>query len=209
MVYSELKQAIADELVTDEETFQRNVDMFIRTAERRIYASVRTPDSRATVGGTFSVQLVDTEPDFQDPLEFTVTISGAPKALLLKEPSFITEAYPVGTGAPRYYAILDSDSNATRLMVGPAPDIEYTYKLRYLRIPPSIIEAQSTWLGDHAHHALLYESLVDAYIYLKGDPVQLKTFRDLALEARDQLKVQCELVQHMDAYRNPEIRTPV
>lgn len=212
MDYAELTKALRDYLKCDEETFQQNVEQFVRAAERRIYLYARTPDSRTTTTGTLTglaptLQLPD---DFQEPLQFMVTISGTPTNLLLKEPSFISEAYAGSTGTPRYYGVLSAGDDTTIVFtLGPTPDVDYDYELRYIRRPPSIVDMNTTWLGEQAHTALLYCSIVEGYTFLKGDADLMKLYSDRALVELDAVKRLTEGVMHMDVYRNPELRVAV
>lgn len=213
MDYVELQKAIRDYLECDEETFQQNIERFVRNAENRIYLNVRTPDSRYNAGGTLvaATSTQECPPDLLEPLEFMVTINSVPTHLLLKEPSFISEAYAgVANGAPRYYAILNTaPDNSIVFLLGPTPDVEYDYTVRYIRTPPSIVDVTETYVGTFGPNALLYQSLVEGYTFLKGDPDLLKFYSDKAEASLADFRRICEGVQHMDTYRNPELRVPV
>lgn len=211
---SELRNAVSAFLESDDPVFQQNIDTFIRTSERSIYSAIRTVDSRGSVLGTFSSAQVDSPEDFQDPLQFIVTTTTPYTQLLLKEPSYITEAYGNAVGTPRYYAVLSAGvtpASIVTFLIGPAPDTVYDYELRYIRTPPSIIDVGNTWLGDHAHPALLYGSLLEGGRFLKladgaAGSEQMKGFTEQYAFAMAALKELCEGVQHMDTYRNPEVR---
>ena len=69
---------------------------------------------------------------------------------------------------PKYYGILNEES----FIVDPTPNGNYTVELHYAYEPQSITESSdgTSWLGDNATNALLYGSLAQAYIFMKGEP---------------------------------------
>ena len=54
-------------------------------------------------------------------------------------------------------------------ILGPTPDAAYEVQLHYYFDPPSIVTSSTSWLGENATEALLYGSLVEAYIFMKGE----------------------------------------
>jgi hypothetical protein len=230
MTYGELVHSIADFLETDEETFVTHVDDFIRSAENRIYSAITTPDCRG-----YSAQgrvpptdpsTIETPANCLRPLDLIVAgVYGSMQPpLLLKEPSFIHEAYPGGaTGAPKFYAIYGSGTiraGSTLLQVAPSPPFPADYILHYFGHPtvtPTLddisgatgIDEKETWLSHHAPEALLYESLVEGYTYQKGAGSQdgnsmLEVYKFRAGEAQAQLRRLVEGLQKVDQFRNPE-----
>ena len=50
-------------------------------------------------------------------------------------------------------------------------------QINYYYEPPSIVTANTTWLGDNAETALLYGSLLEAYTFMKGDADLMAQYR--------------------------------
>jgi len=212
MTYAELTQQIQDYVQSDETTFLANLDGIIQLAEQRINRDVKSPDSRVSTTGTVSSQTITTPSDFVMQLSLFVNISGTQTGLLLKEPSYLTEAYGVTahsagtTGAPAYYAIQASSDTNTTILVAPSASTPYTYTLYYYRTPDTIVGASSntTWVSTYFPQVLLYGCLVEAYSFLKGDPQMQQQYEKLYQLGLIELKNVCEDEQRMDNYRNPD-----
>ena len=140
--------------------------------------------------------------------------------VLQKELSWIREAYagPAETGTPRYYAIdyvagAGSGQGISNQQIGfrfgPWPDTTYFCTLDYFGQSPSIVDYGGSWYGNVCPDLLLYECLVEAYAYLKGDPDMLKFVTDRAGEERARVQRMAESLQQQDAFRNGDIRRPI
>lgn len=217
MTYAELTQQIQDYVQSDETTFLANLDGIIQLAEQRINSDVKSPDSRATATGTVTTQTITTPSDFDTTLSLFVSISGIQTGLLLKDPSYLTEAYGVtsssvgSTGAPAYYAIQSAGASSTTITIAPSANQSYAYTLYYLRAPVTIVGASNntTWLSTKFPQTLLYGCLVEAYSFLKGEPQMQQQYEKLYQLGMIELKKLSEGDQHMDNYRNPDIKRNV
>jgi hypothetical protein len=212
MTYAELKQQIQDYVQSNETTFLANLDSIIQLAEQRINRDVKSPDSRASVTGNVTTQTITTPSDFVMPLSLFVSIGGTQTGLLLKEPSYLTEAYGVtagsagSSGEPAYYAIQSSGENSTTILVAPSAGQSYGYTLYYYKTPDTIVGASSniTWVSNYFPQVLLYGCLVEAYSFLKGEPQMQQQYEKLYQLGLIELKNVCEDEQRMDNYRNPD-----
>jgi hypothetical protein len=144
----------------------------------------------------------------------TVTFQGEFSYLLNKDVNFIREVYPVpqNTGQPKYYAIFGPlSSNVTELsfIVGPTPDMAYAAELHYYYYPPSIVDAETSWLGDNFDSALLYGALVEAYTYMKGEQDMMVLYDTKYKESLMLLKNLGDGKQRGDAYRDGQVKLPV
>ena len=174
MNYGELKQAIADYTENDETSFVNNIPLFIRAAEERILKNVQLQFFRknASANLTSGNKYLACPTDFLAPYSLGYTDGDNDKIFLqFKDVNFVQEAYvdPADTGAPRYYAQFDIDN----FIVGPTPDSAYTAELHYFYRPASLTaggDSGTTWLSTNAELSLLYGALVEAYIYMKGEP---------------------------------------
>ena len=207
--FTTLKQAIQDYTENTETTFVNNLARFIVQAEERIYRSVAVPDLRKVV----TASLVASQRFLSKPADFLNTYSIAVvqtdntyKFLLEKDPSFIREAYPTvaSTGVPEYYA----NHSSTEFILAPTPSSTLTIQLHYAYDPESITVASSgtSWLGDNAETALLYASLIEAYIFMKGDADILQMYETKYQDAIAQLSNLVEGRLKRDSYRDGKPR---
>jgi len=200
--YTTLTQAIKDYTENTETTFASNIPVFIKTTEEQLLRSIQLPDFRKNVTGTLtqSNQYLATPSDFLYPYSLAINNSGY-EFLIFKDVNFIREAYPdsSSTGVPKYYSIFDDET----FMVAPTPNGNYTAELHYSYLPQSIVDASSgtSWLGDNATNALLYGSLVQAYIFMKGEPDITQQYQQQFEIAVGQLKKEGEGYNRTDAYR--------
>jgi len=174
MNYGELKQAITDYTDNTETSFVNNLPLFIRAAEERILKGVQLQFFRKNQAAnlTSGNKYLACPNDFLAPYSLGYTDGDNDKVFLqFKDVNFIQEAYvdPVDTGAPRYYAQFDINN----FIIGPTPNGSYAVELHYFYRPASLTaggDAGTTWLSTNAELTLLYGALVEAYIYMKGEP---------------------------------------
>jgi hypothetical protein len=176
--YLELRQRILDmSSENDDTTFVDNVSVFIENAEKRIFQAVRIPAFRKNATSTINSgsKYVTLPSDFLAPWEFAVT-SPTYSYLLLKDVSFIREAYPNPneTGVPKYYAQFDEDT----FIIGPTPSVATPVELHYYYYPESIVTANTTWLGDNFPNLLLYASMIEAAAFMKSDEDVVKQYAE-------------------------------
>ena len=211
MNYSQLSTLIQDYCESTEQSFVANIPTFVQLAEERIYNSVQIPAIRKNVTGTMTTSF----PYFQLPSDWLSTFSlavidpvtGEYEYLINKDVNFIRAAYPPpnSTGKPQYYAIFD---DATMLL-GPTPDVAYTAELHYYYYPASIVNVNTSWLGDNFESVLLYGSLREAYTYLKGDQDMMQYYEQKYQEALALLKRLGDGLDRQDAYRSGQARVAV
>ena len=218
MNYSELVTAVQDYV---ENVFSTtDIDTIIRQAEQRIYNSVQLPNLRRNVTGytTTSNKYLQCPNDFLSPYSLAVIdpTSGEYLYLLNKDVNFIREAYPspAYTAKPKHYAIFGPDYTLPReltFILGPTPDAVYEMELHYYYYPESIVDASSgyTWLSENFDSALLYGSIREAYIFLKGEPDLIGAVDKMYSEAMSLLKQLGDAKDRQDAYRSGQVRYPV
>lgn len=144
----------------------------------------------------------------------TVTFQGDYLFLLDKDVNFIREVYPNPRelAQPKYYAIFGPQStNETELsfIVGPTPDANYMAELHYYYYPESIVDSETSWLGDNFDSALLYGALVEAYTFMKGEQDMMVLYDTKYKEALMLLKNLGDGKQRGDAYRDGQVKLPV
>ena len=190
-------------------SYTTQINTFIQQAEARIYNTVQIPSLRKNVTGNCSSTTVylGCPNDYLSTYSMAVIDGdGVYEYLLNKDVNFIRQAYPdpTATGLPRYYALFGSrlnDPNELTFMLGPKPDADYGVELHYFYYPESIVDASTSWLGDNYSPALLYGSLVEAYVYMKGDPDMMLAYKAKYDEAMQQLNRLGTGLERNDAYR--------
>ena len=212
MNYTELSEAIQQYCENYEDTFVANIPLFIRQVEERIHRALMIPELRKNVTGNMTAnnRYVARPADFLSLFSFAVIdATGAYNYLIDKDMNFIREAYPdpTSTGMPRYYAQYDGDvPTATgNFIIGPTPDQGYNIELQYYYDPPSIVDAGTSWLGEHAETALLYGCLVEAYTYMKGDADVMSGYRSRYDEALAGMGI-IDVRSKRDSYRDGDMR---
>ena len=200
--YTTLTQAIKDYTENNETTFSNNIALFVRTTEQLILRTIQLPDFRKNVTGTLTSgnQYLSVPSDFLYPYSLAYDNSGY-NFLIFKDVNFIRELYPVAstTALPKYYAQFNEDS----FIIGPTPNSSYTVELHYFYEPESITVASdgTSWIGNNADNALLYGSLLQAYIFMKGEPDIIQLYQQQFETALGQLKLEGDGYNRTDAYR--------
>jgi hypothetical protein len=226
MTYTELVTAIQDYTENYEQTFVDNIPLFVRQTETRIYNAVQLPPIRRNSTGTLLTgnKYLTAPTDFLAVYSMAVienygTANEEYHYLLNKDVNYIRAAYPTpaDTGLPQYYAIFGPQvtSNVTTdelsFIFGPTPDDAYTLELHYYYYPESITTAADgrTWLGDNYDPALLYGSLREAYLFMKGEQDLIANVEAKYNEAMGELKRLGDGMERQDAYRSGQVRVKV
>jgi len=203
--YDQLKAAIQDYTENTETSFVNNLPVFIRLAEERILKNVQLSLFRKNVSGnmTASNKYLAAPTDFLAPFSLSFVDSEGDHLFLdFKDVDFIQSFNPdaATTGNPRYYAVFDIDF----FILGPTPDSAYTTELHYFYRPASLTAGSgsgTTWLSENAELTLLYGSLIEAYIYMKGEPDVMAQYEKRFVEAISALKMFGEAKEVTDQYR--------
>lgn len=212
MNYVELTNAIVQWTEVTDTTFLENIPVFIQNTERIINNNVQLPAFRKNVTGSFTAgfQYIDLPTDFLSIFSLAVqSDDGGYSYLLNKDVNYIREAFPFPavTGLPQYYSLFDN----TAFLVGPTPDQAYVVEMHYYAYPESITTAASgtTWVSEEFPNALLYGSLVEAYIYLKGEQDLLQTYQAKFEQVMKDMKQLGDAKNREDNYRTTQVRYPV
>jgi len=144
----------------------------------------------------------------------SVVFQGDYLYLLNKDVNFIREAYPLSafSSEPKHYAIFgprSDDVNELAFIVGPTPNAAYNAELHYYYYPESIVDAGTTWLGDNFDSVLLYGTICEALVYMKGEGDMIKVAQDRYVQAIALYKNLADGKQRADAYRDGQVRVAV
>lgn len=198
--------------------------VFVRQTETRVYNSAQIPALRKNVTGTVSMnnQYLSAPLDFLAVYSMAVinNTTQAYEYMLDKDVNFIRAAFPIktDTGMPQYYALFGPTTtntdpaiitNELTFIVGPTPDALYYVELHYYYYPESIVTAGTTWLGDNFDPILLYGTLREAYLFMKGEQDLIANVEEKYNEAMGQLKRLGDGLERQDAYRSGQVRVKV
>ena len=209
--FTTLKTAIQDYTDNAETTFVSQLDRFIINAEERILKECQLAVFRRNVSGTFtaSTKLLSKPTDFLAPFSLSVVNSSNNEFLLYKHVSFVQDytPNPATEGVPLYYG----DWNDESFIVAPTPSSSLNVELHYFYRPTSITATSdgTSWLGTNAELAMLYGSLVEAYIFMKGEQDIMSAYETRFQESLRWLKNLGEAKQTRDEYRYDLLRTGV
>ena len=209
--FATLKTAIQDYTDNSETTFDNNLTRFILNAEERILKECQLDVFRRNSQGTTSAstKFLSKPTNFLAPFSLSVVNDSSNEFLLYKHVTFLQDftPNPATTGVPEYYG----DWNDETFLLAPTPNDALTMELHYFFRPTSITASSdgTTWLGDNAELALLYGSLVEAYVFMKGEPDLLTFYNNRYFESLQGLKRLGEGQQTSEEYRQDRVRVKV
>jgi len=198
------------------------INTLITQAEERIYNTVQIPPLRKNVTGvtTASNKYLSCPSDFMSVFSMAVIDgTGAYEYLLNKDVNFMRASYPnpSSTGLPQYYALFGPTvttgvvTDELSFILAPTPDDVYNVELHYYAYPESITVAADgrTWLSDNYSPALLYGTMVEAYIFLKGEQDVMAAYEKKFQDALAQLNRLGTGLERGDAYRDGQAKIKV
>ena len=210
--YDQLKQAIQDYTENDETSFVNNLPLFIRQSEERILKNVQLSLFRKNVSGALAAnnRFLAAPTDFLAPFSLSFVDSNSDHVFLeFKDPDFVQTFNPDSStaGNPRFYAVFDVDN----FILGPTPSTAYNVELHYFYRPASLTAGANsgvTWLSTNAEITLLYGALIEAYIYMKGEPDMMAIYEKRFVEGITGLKMLGEAKEVTDEYRTGPVIRP-
>ena len=223
MTLAELKTLIQNYVENSETTFVNTLDDFIKNTEDRIFELIQLDYFRKNVSGNLTAgnTYLTAPTDFQMSFSLAVIDSNGDYHYLDKKHTTFMREYAVDPtdaterGRPLYYADFDKElstasDNGSTLIVSPVPDQAYNVELHYLYKPNSLVtDTTGTWLSQNARNALLYGSLVEANLFLKGESDMQQQYEQRFLQEITRLKNLAEARGRRDEYRYDSLRSPV
>tara|TARA_R100000951_G_scaffold115372_1_gene123256 strand:+ start:871 stop:1521 length:651 start_codon:yes stop_codon:yes gene_type:complete len=203
--YDQLKQAIQDYTENTESTFVSNLPVFIRASEERILKNIQLDLFRRnqTANLTANNPYLNCPSDFLAPFSLSFTDGSSNKVFVeFKDVSFVQSYNPnvATTGSPQYYAQFD----VSNFIVAPTPASSLVVELHYLYRPTSLTQGAggaTTWLSTNGELALLYGSLIEAYLFMKGEQDIMATYDKRFQESLMGLKMLGEAKETTQEYR--------
>ena len=220
MNYAALVDAIQSYTQNYESDFVANIPTFVTQAETRIYNTVQIPALRKNVTGvtTDGNKYLSCPSDFLSVFSMAVIDGiGNYEYLLNKDVNFMRASYPNPNteGLPKYYALFgptvtnNTITDELSFILAPTPDAAYNVELHYYYYPESIVDAGTSWLGDNYDPVLLYGSLVEAYIFMKGEADMMTAYEKKYQDALMQLNRLGTGLERGDAYRDGQAKIKV
>jgi hypothetical protein len=222
VTYTELVDAIKAYTQNYEDDFVANIPTFVTQTETRVYNTVQIPALRKNVTGVTSSsnKYLSCPPDFLSVFSIAVIDGvGNYEYLLNKDVNFLRAAYPNPSdeGIPKYYALFGPTvasniiTDELSFILAPTPNDVYNVELHYYYYPESITVAadERTWLGDNYDPVLLYGSLVEAYIFMKGEADMMAVYEKKYQDALMQLNRLGTGLERGDAYRDGQAKIKV
>lgn len=209
---TELYTAVQQFAENDETTFVANIPNFVEATEELIFKRIQLLLFKKNATGTLTAsnRFFAQPTDYLAPIHMTITDGSSVRTVLdFKDVDYLNLVYPNATteGLPRWYASYDTDY----FIVAPTPDSGYTVELTYYYRPTSLTAGAgsgTTWLSTNAPHAMLYGTLMHAYIYMKGEQDILQAYTMQFNEAMKGLKQLGEAKEVTDEYRQGRQRIP-
>ena len=206
--FDSLKQAIQDYTENSETTFVNNLPIFIRASEERILKNVQLNLFMRNQVGQMGAgnQYLGAPSDFLAPFSLSIFNSAggddAKEYLEFKDLSFIETFHPDYNvqGKPRYYAQFDVGN----FILAPTPNAAYDVEVQYMYRPASLTSGAGTdtsWLSENAELSLLYGALVEAYIFMKGEPDMMAMYDKRFAESLQGLKMLGEAKETTQDYQ--------
>lgn len=222
MTYTDLVDAITSYTQNYETDFVANIPLFVEQTETRVYNTVQIPALRKNVTGVTSGgnKYLSCPNDFLSVFSIAVIDGdGNYEYLLNKDVNFLRAAYPNPNdeGLPKYYALFgptvvsSAVTDELSFILAPTPDAVYNVELHYYYYPESITTAPDgrTWLGDNYDPVLLYGSLVEAYVFMKGEQDVMAFYEKKYQDALAQLNRLGTGLERGDAYRDGQAKIKV
>ena len=205
--YAQLKQAVQDYTENSETSFVSNLPLFIRQSEERILKSVQLSLFRKNSTASTTGSYLAVPSDYLAPFSLSMRGTDGDRFFIeFKDASFVQTYTPdsTTTGAPKYYGVFDVDN----FLLGPTPDTTYTAELHYFYRPQSLTsgaEDGTTWLSKNAELTLLYGTLVEAYLFMKGEQDMMSYYDKRFMESLTGLKLLGEAKETTDEYRTGKV----
>ncbi len=219
MTYTELVNAITSYTQNYEADFVANIPTFVKQTETRVYNTVQIPALRKNVTGvtTNGNKYLSCPSDFLSVFSMAVIDGGNYEYLLNKDVNFMRASYPSAstTGLPKYYALFGPTvansiiTDELSFILAPTPNAAYSVELHYYYYPETIVTANRTWLGDNYDPVLLYGSLVEAYVFMKGEQDMMTYYEKKYQDALAQLNRLGTGLERGDAYRDGQAKIKV
>ena len=149
----------------------------------------------------------------------TSASTGANRWLEKKDESYLQEYVPstesAKRGQPKYYAMFGgatgvTDTTSGTLLLAPAPDTTYIFKIHYEAVPTPLSSSNTTtYISQYFPNGLLYACLVEAYGFLKGPIDMLTLYENKYKQELEKFAAEQLGRRKRDDYTDGTVRIPI
>ena len=149
----------------------------------------------------------------------TSAATGANRWLEKKDESYLQEYVPstesAKRGQPKYYAMFGgatgvTDTTSGTLLLAPAPDTTYIFKIHYEAVPTPLSSSNTTtYISQYFPNGLLYACLVEAYGFLKGPIDMLTLYENKYKQEIEKFAAEQLGRRKRDDYTDGTVRIPI
>ena len=178
--YAEVLALLQDWNEDDSSEFSSAIPDIIARGEDRVFHSIpgllnyRTSETGTMTSGNNS--FTTTATDIRAIRYLYMTISNVKTFLEQRTDEYIEDYWiSTNTGTPKFYALQTATTSGTTFLVGPIPNTNFSYTLKYTRIPTRLSASNtSTYLSVNHPNILFKAALYESGIFLNRDP-QMRT----------------------------------
>ena len=149
----------------------------------------------------------------------TSAATGANRWLEKKDESYLQEYVPstesAKRGQPKYYAMFGgatgvTDTTSGTLLLAPAPDTTYIFKIHYEAVPTPLSSSNTTtYISQYFPNGLLYACLVEAFGFLKGPIDMLTLYENKYKQEVEKFAAEQLGRRKRDDYTDGTVRIPI
>jgi hypothetical protein len=194
--YAEIVSILQQWNEDDSTEFSNSIPDIIARTEDRIFRSVpQILDHRNSETGTFTSgtnTIRTTATDVRGIRYLYITVSSNNVFLEQRKDEYLQDYWlnSSTTSQPKYYAIDTAATNGTTLLLAPTPDSNYSYTLKYTRMPTRLSSSNTT----------TYVSINHPDVLIKGALYESAVFLNREAQTRQELRGDFEAeVQKLNA----------
>tara|TARA_R100001594_G_scaffold18406_1_gene36527 strand:- start:4181 stop:4804 length:624 start_codon:yes stop_codon:yes gene_type:complete len=194
--YAEIVSILQQRNEDDSTEFSNAIPEILARSEDRIFRSVpqildhRTAETGTLTSGTNTVRTTAT--DVRGIRYLYLTVSNSTVFLEERKDEYLQDYWlnSTTTGQPKYYALDTAATNGTTLLLAPTPNTNFSYTLKYTRMPTRLSSSNTT----------TYVSLNHPDVLIKGAMYESSVFLNREAQMRQELRADFEAeVQKLNA----------
>jgi hypothetical protein len=194
--YAEIVSILQQRNEDDSTEFSNAIPEILARSEDRIFRSApqildhRTAETGTLTNGTNTVRT--TASDVRGIRYLYLTVGGSNVFLEQRKDEYLQDYWINSsiTGQPKYYALDTAATNGTTLLLAPTPNTNFSYTLKYTRMPTRLSSSNTT----------TYVSLNHPDVLIKGAMYESSVFLNREAQMRQELRADFEAeVQKLNA----------
>ena len=194
--YAEIVSILQQRNEDDSTEFSNAIPEILARSEDRIFRSApqildhRPAETGTLTSGTNTVRTTAT--DVRGIRYLYLTVSNSTVFLEERKDEYLQDYWlnSTTTGQPKYYALDTAATNGTTLLLAPTPNTNFSYTLKYTRMPTRLSSSNTT----------TYVSLNHPDVLIKGAMYESSVFLNREAQMRQELRADFEAeVQKLNA----------